>query len=116
MKKITSWERLFQYRFCFKCLILFDKIKIEHEKSAQLIQFKLEKNINTIIRQNLLWTNGTFFNSISLYGAILGMNSMSQVRPRGQAMPEQVKEIQKNQPFPLNQGFSTAGLHPGNGS
>jgi hypothetical protein len=44
------------------------------------------------------------------------MNSMSQVRPRGQAMPEQVKEIQKNQPFPLNQGFSTAGLHPGNGS
>ena len=31
---------------------------------------------------------GTFSKSYSLYGAILGMTTMSQVRPSGQAMPE----------------------------
>jgi hypothetical protein len=30
------------------------------------------------------------------------MTTTSQVRPSGQAMSEQVKDFQKNQPFPLN--------------
>ena len=51
----------------------------------------------TIIRQNPLWTNRNIFNSNSLYGAILGMTIMYQVRARGKPMPEQVKEIKKTQ-------------------
>jgi hypothetical protein len=43
--------------------------------------------------------------SESLYGGPLSMTSKSHVRPRGQAMTEQVKESQMTQSFPLNSNW-----------
>jgi hypothetical protein len=40
--------------------------------------------------------------SKSLYGSSLGMTSKIHLRPRGQTISEQLKEIQKNLSFPLN--------------
>ena len=50
--------------------------------------FKSIKFITSLFVKIHYRQTGTFSKSYSLYGAILGMTTMSQVRPSGQAMPE----------------------------
>ena len=59
-------------------------------------------SIYIIICLNQASTNRKKDSSKSLYGGSLGMTSKIHLRPRGQTISEQVKEIQKNLSFPLN--------------